>query len=187
MKNNVWYPTACAACLVICLGSATTSSGEPSHEFPPYVGSPGLEAVKTLAGRWTGTVAHVGTDHGDAPNEVHASYEVTSNGSAVIERIFIGTPMEMTSVYYDRGGNLAMTHYCAIANRPTLTLKQQQEKDVLEFAYADGEDLDPRKDMHIHGLTLRVMAEGEIVQEWQGYEGGEPTHKTVLSLKRDDD
>ena len=51
-----------------------------------------------------------------------AEYRVAANGSVVVERNFPDTPKEMISVYHDRGGKLSMTHYCALANQPQMSL-----------------------------------------------------------------
>lgn len=164
---------------IIGLMLTTQSVAEEPHHMPPYQGSSALERVKTLAGDWIG----VKEQPDGSQKEVLVTYRTTSNGSAVVETIFKGTPMEMTSVYFDRKGTLTMTHYCAVANRPTLQLVEEAS-DTLTFDYIDGEEMDPSKDMHIHGLKLEFKSDNEIVQNWTGYEGGEQTHSTVVPLKR---
>lgn len=148
---------------------------------PPHTGSPALEKVKSLAGDWIGKVRHEGLD--EEAKETTASYRVTSNGSAVIETIFEGTPMEMTSVYYDHEGKLTMTHYCAVANRPVLSLVEGSG-EVIKMSFSSGEELDVKKDMHIHGLELKIKDADSIVQTWKGYDGGKETHATILELTR---
>ena len=164
---------------IIGLMISTLAAADSSHEIPPYEGSSALQRIKALAGTWTGMVSHQDGNQKD----VLVTYRTTSNGSAVVETIFKNTPMEMTSVYFDRNGELTMTHYCAVANRPTLKLIDESD-NTLVFNYVAGEEMDPGKDMHIHGLKLEIKSNNEIVQRWHGYEGGKPTHNTVLGLKR---
>ena len=62
----------------------------------PYVGSPQFENMKKLAGTWWGT-----SSTGKEGERVTVKYEIKSAGSAVVETLFLGTPHEMISVYYD--------------------------------------------------------------------------------------
>jgi len=175
MKTSLKLALSISVIVLYC----STAFADAAKMPPPYTGSKALETVKSLAGTWNGTVKHI-----DGKEEkVEVIYKVTSNGSAVIETIFTGTPMEMTSVYFDKDGTLTMTHYCSVANRPELKLTKEGKKS-LSLSYAGGEGLDPKKDMHIHGLDLEIKEDGSIVQNWQGFEGGKQSHTTVLKLNK---
>ena len=172
-------------------------TGNATQPYSPYVGSPAFEFVKSLSGEWTGSVnegasltkkkdKHKKSDKSDSAAQAPAvgvTYRTTSNGHAVVETIFVGTPHEMTSVYYERNGKLAMTHYCAIGNRPTMDLDKETPTSVW-LNYSGGEGLDPAKDMHIHSVSLTLNKDGTLTQTWVGYENGKPTKNTVLSLQR---
>jgi len=166
----------------LVLVSALLFSGhvwaDSSHNMPPYEGSKAFREVKALAGHWTGTAKEEGKDE---PTSV--TYRVTSNGSAVIETIFEDTPMEMTSIYFEENGKLMMTHYCAMANRPTLTLKEEKP-GLLAFDYVDTKGINPKKDTHIHKLALETKPDGSLVQRWTGFQNGTEAPATVLTLKR---
>src|SRR5436189_2634538 len=95
--------------LAVCAAAATAFAGEPSK---PYVGSAEFEKLKTLAGTWQGT-----TDMGKGPMQIQVQYRVVSGGSAVEERLFADTPMEMITIYHDQDGKVALTHYCSLCNR----------------------------------------------------------------------
>ena len=47
-------------------------------------------------------------------DQVAVSYRVTGRGNAVVEPLFAGTPMEMTTVYDKDGWQVVLTHYCAV-------------------------------------------------------------------------
>jgi hypothetical protein len=81
-------------------------------------GSAEFEKMKTLVGTWKGT-----TDIGQGPIEMTVTYRVLAAGSVVEERVFAGTPNEMVTMYFDRDGKLALTHYCMLGNRPAMVLK----------------------------------------------------------------
>ena len=170
--------------LLCCTVPSLVVADTAEHEMPPpYTGSSALEKIKALAGDWTGTVAHGAGPNAGKKEDTTVSYRVTSNGSAVVETIFEGTPMEMTSVYYDRDGKLAMTHYCAVANRPLLSLTKESKSDIV-LSYLSGEELDPKKDMHISGLEIELKGTNQMVQRWKGLENGAVTHSTVVELTR---
>ena len=175
MNLRINMPLNFCVLLLICVNALA----DTPHDLAPYKGSKALERIKELAGEWKGTVTHLDGKKED----VSATYTVTSNGSAVIETIFKGTPMEMTSVYFDQDGKLAMTHYCAVANRPKLSLVKESD-NLISLSYSSGDGLDPKKDMHIHALDLEIKGEGSIIQTWLGYEGGKKSHTTVLRLNK---
>ena len=169
---------------LILISPASLVWAEEGHEMPPvYSGSPAFEKIKSLEGTWVGSVRHEGGPQEGKGDKATVSYRVTSNGSAVIETIMEGTPMEMTSVYYDLDGKLTMTHYCAVANRPVMSLVENTDKKI-KLSFVGGQQLDVEKDMHIHGLELEIEGKDKIVQRWQGYDKGKATHLTVVELQR---
>src|SRR4051812_27448968 len=102
------------AVTVSCLGFVF------AHEHPtPQPRSSELEQVKKLAGTWTGTM--VAPDGKSTP--LTTVYRVTSGGSAVEERLTMGSMEEMVDMYADEGGKVSMTHYCAMGNHPHMLLK----------------------------------------------------------------
>src|SRR6266436_792099 len=80
------------------------NAGEPGKAAP---GSPEFEHLKTLVGTWQGK-----TDMGQGPIDMTVQYRLLAAGSVLEERVFPGTPNEMITMFYDKGGKLALTHYC---------------------------------------------------------------------------
>ena len=144
---------------------------------PPYVGSAEFRRMKSLAGAWEGP------DPMAPDGKTKVVYEVTSNGSAVVERLGPGTPYEMVSVYHDEKGKLAMTHYCAIGNQPRLAL-QSASPDSIKLAFAKDNVINPKKEDHMHSLAITFLGPDQVRQEWGGYKGGKPTKPTVFTLTR---
>jgi hypothetical protein len=103
---------------VVCLslaGLLLAHAGE--DQSAPYTGSKEFERMKQLVGTWEGT-----SDMGKEGEKVRVEYRLTAGGSTLAETLFPGSAEEMVSVYRDRGGKLAMTHYCML---PTAGRRQQ--------------------------------------------------------------
>ena len=167
------------AVLGFVLVSGLGFAGEDMEHMVPYKGSAEFEKIKSLAGNWQGTDTKDGKT---IPVNTH--YAVTSNGSAVVETEFAGTPGEMVTIYYDKKGKLAMTHYCAIGNRPEMDLSVSSEKSLtLDFS-KDNSTIDAKADDHMHSLTIEWQGNDKIVQHWGCYHQGEKNFDTNIELSR---
>lgn len=144
-------------------------------------GKEAFARMKGLAGEWRGTAGKAGAGAGA---EATVTYRVTSAGSAVLETLFPGTDHEMVTVYYLDGGKLALTHYCAMANQPRMLLSRKSTPNELDFDFAGGANINPRKDAHMHSVRLRLVSANAISGEWQGFKGGKPSEVMKFSLTR---
>lgn len=131
---------------------------------PPDNSSAELQRIKSLAGRWVTTTAMFG----GKPQRMYTEYRVTSGGSAVVERIFPGTPQEMLSVYYDDdNGKLAMTHYCIMRNRPNLKLVSSSPDAItMDIAKIDG--MKSKNEPAMGGVTIRFKDANHIETTCKG-------------------
>jgi len=149
---------------VIMLGFISVPRAEDMPQPPPDKSSTELNRIKSLAGRWSSTTSMFGK-----PNEkVYTEFEVTAGGSAVLERIFPGTPHEMVSVYYDdEDGKLAMTHYCIMRNRPTLKLASSKGNTItMDVTKVEG--LKSKDDPSMGPITLRFKDKDHFESTCQG-------------------
>jgi hypothetical protein len=171
--------------LAMCLGLAfalasTTNSRGDHHEMKPYVGSAAFEKMKSLAGTWTGTTLMEGQE---VPSTIE--YRVTSGGSAIVETIFAGTPKEMITVYHDDdNGELSLTHYCMLKNRPELTLLEM-DGDTMKFNLSKACSLHGSNDPHMHSFVLTFDGDDKIVQRWAMWKDGAETMETTVTLNRE--
>ncbi len=149
------------------------------YEMKPYTGSAEFERLKSLAGTWKGTT----TEPDGKKWEGTVEYAVTSNGSAVTEKLFAGTPHEMVSVYHDTKGKLSMTHYCGLGNRPELSLVSSTDNEM-QFVFSNPSEIDPAKEMHMHSLKLTFDGKDKLVQDWKLFKDGSDAGDTVISLSR---
>ena len=162
---------AMAAVLAAALLAGTAEQVKPD-------GKAALERLKQLAGEWRGTVAEDGSPMG-------VVYEVTAGGTAVMERMFPGTPHEMMTLYHLDGGDLVLTHYCAGGNQPRMRLVQSSGTDPLElrFDYAGGTNIDAARDSHMHSARMWLKGPDALESEWTAYAKGKPAgaHRFVAA------
>ena len=150
------------ACVLIAILSPTIHAHD--SQLPPDTSSPELQQIKSLAGRWTSKTSMFGKKD----QRVYTEFEITSAGSAVLEKIFPGTPQEMISVYYDDDhGKLAMTHYCIMRNRPTLKLASSTS-DTINMDVANVSGLKSKKDPSMGGMTMRFKDKNHIETTCKG-------------------
>lgn len=165
------------ATLAILSLAASLRAGDMNHEhMAPPKGSAELERLKSLAGTWEGMTEKVK----DKPTVV--TYAVTGGGSAVEEKIMPGTPMEMTTVYYDEGGKVRLTHYCALGNHPSMKL-DKSDANKLEFSLVDGSIASPAE-MHMHALALTMADKDHLVADWTLFDKGAKKDVKTFNLTR---
>jgi hypothetical protein len=168
---NTKLTSLCTSILIAA--SALLHAGEPQAKKT----SPEFERMKNLVGTWKGK-----TDIGQGPIDLVVSYRLIAAGSVVEERTFAGTPNEMVTMYYDKEGKLALTHYCMMGNRPAMTLKSADAK-ALSFDF-DGEAccIKADKESHMHALTMRFDDADTLTVSCKAMIDGKeaPEHPTTL-------
>lgn len=168
---NTRIPSLSTAILLLAAGwlHANPVSAPPSP-------SPEFERMKSLVGTWKGT-----TDMGQGPVEMTLQYRLLAGGTVLEERSFARTPNEMVTMYYDKDGRLALTHYCVLGNRPGMILKSS-DAETLKFAFDPTCGIDPVKDSHMNALTLRFEDARTIVAVCEAVLDGTrtPGHATTL-------
>ncbi len=168
---NTKITSICASLLLAA--TAVLSAGEPPKPAPS---SPQLEKLKTLAGTWQGKA-----DIGQGPIDMIVQYRVLAAGSVVEERAFPGMPNEMVTMFYDKEGKLALTHYCMLGNRPEMALKAS-DANSLTFDFDSCCGIDPKKETHMHAMTLRFDDANTITTTCKALADGKemPAHDTTL-------
>ena len=174
MKKAIYVLVAGVYLLLI--GLATGFAGE--HSLGPYSGSKEFERIKGLVGIWEGT-----SNMSKEGERVKVEYRLSSGGSSVVETLFPGTPYEMVSVYFDNKGQLTMTHYCALRNQPTMKLQKADTRN-LNFLFAGGTNIDPKKDSYMRSLTITVVNKNQIIEEWTSFKEGKEQETSVFELSR---
>jgi len=165
--------SVCATLLLA--GAAILNAGEIPQPKP---GSPEFERMKTLVGSWKGTV-----DMGQGPIEMVSQYRLIANGTVLEEKVFAGTPNEMLTMYYDKGGKLALTHYCVMGNRPGMLLKASDDKS-LKFDFDKDCGVNPKKESHMNALTIRFDDTDTITATCKAVMDGKEMPEKPTTMKR---
>jgi len=174
MKKGIYALTI--GIYLLFLGLAAPFAGE--HSLGPYSGSKEFERLKELAGVWEGT-----SNMSKEGEKVKVEYRVSSGGSSIVETLFPGTPHEMVSVYFDNGGQLTMTHYCALRNQPRMKL-QKADAQTLNFMFVDGTNINPEKDAYMRSLTIAFVDKNRITEKWTLFREGKEQETSVFELSR---
>ena len=143
---------------------------------PPKPASPEFERMKALVGTWQGKA-----DMGQGPIDMTVQYRLVAGGSVLEEKVFNGTPNEMTTMYYDKNGKLAMTHYCMFGNRPSMLFKSADAKTI-KFDFDKGCGINPKKESHMHALSISFDDADTITTSCKAIMDGKemPEHPTTL-------
>lgn len=161
--------------LVLCAVSVANAGNE--HDHAPVQVSPEFESMKGLVGTWEGKT----TMHGKE-QQLKVIFELTSAGTAIIEKTNPGTPMEMVTVYANSGKNVNATHYCALGNQPQLTLKQSKGNSFT-FEMVGNKGISNKNEMHMHGVTLTLDGD-KLKQEWTSYDKGKKGEVHIFELTK---
>jgi hypothetical protein len=172
MKTTV--TSICA--MLLLAGAVSLQAAEPVQAKK---GSPEFERMKSLVGTWAGRTEMPGQGVVD----LTVQYRLLAGGSILEERCFQGTPNEMVTMYYDQGNKLAMTHYCSIGNRPAMTLASS-DSSSLKFDFDSTCGIDPKKESHMHALTIRFDDADTITAICKAIMDGKETEAHSTTLKR---
>ena len=150
--------------LTVLLSLSLTALLSGSVMAGPVAAPEAFEYLKGLEGKWV-----VQNGKPDAPQW---EFEVTSRGSAIVERLLIGTEKEMTTVYHLDNDRLIGTHYCQMKNQPHI-VAVSKEGDNLNFE-CDGNVTNTKshQEQHMHNVRYKRMGEDvevsmDIVKEGQ--------------------
>ncbi len=166
--------------LLLLLGGSLLGlwSGQALAEHPSQLPMP-FEVVKTLVGTWQGSKQAL-----DGQETIIVEYALTARGTAVIERVFPGTPKEMISIYTQDGHQMVMTHYCLLGNQPRMRTSSPVTGNSITMSYIDGTGMHSLQNKHMHELTLTLIDDRHINQEWTVYENGRETATHSFAFAR---
>ena len=166
--------------LLLVLGGSLWGfwSGQAWAEHPSQLPMP-FELVKTLVGTWQGSKQAL-----DGQETITVEYALTSRGTAVIERMFPGTPKEMVSIYTQDGHEMVMTHYCALGNQPRMKTSSPVTGNSITMSYIDGTGIHSLQDKHMHELTLTLIDDHHINHEWTVFETGRKSGTHTFTFAR---
>jgi hypothetical protein len=146
------------------LGFARTSFAQTAKD--PANAALAFAKLKTLEGKWEAT-----TDKG----KVTTTYQLVSGGTALLERMAIGTSHEMITVYYIDGNRLLLRHYCDAGNQPRMQADSFDSKtNAIDFQFLDATNLANPDAGHMHHAVITFHGPNEVDEDWTFYQGGKP-------------
>jgi hypothetical protein len=160
--------------IAFCAASIAFAGNE--HHTPAKV-SPEFENMKGLLGTWEGKSTMDGKEM-----DVKVTYELTSGGTAIVEKMGPGTPMEMVTIYANNGKKVNATHYCAMGNQPQMTLKSAKGKQFA-FEMVGTAGISNKNEMHMHGVTLTLDG-SKLKQEWTNFKDGKKGEVHAFELTK---
>ena len=113
-------------------------------------------------------------------------FELTSRGGVILERLKVGTPAEMTTVYHLDDGLLIGKHFCQLQNQPTLSAVVSETEGDLHFL-CDGNvgNTKSNDELHMHGVHFQRSDKGLVI--WMDMmKDGEIAFETRYHLQRAD-
>jgi hypothetical protein len=169
---------------VAALTTITAPARADHHEAAPAAATTpagkGLEMLKSLAGRWVGTMGE-----GEKAMPAELVYQVTAGGSAVMVREFPGSPHEMVTLYHLDGDALRLTHYCAAGNQPTMVAREIGDGRLV-FDFVSGTNMDPDTDGYMGRAEITLLPDGRLREAWTFFQGREAGDAHVIVASRAD-
>ncbi len=174
MKSTI-FGIASALLLSACVSTQHRAAADPAESAQAF------EMLKSLAGSWSGT-----SKMGEQTTTVDVSYEVVSAGSVVMERLFVGTPHEMISMYHRDGGRLLMTHYCSQGNQPRMELDSftQSPETMASFSFLDATNWKSPSELVMHNVRLYPIGKDQLGADWVAWVNGKPDHTANFTFSR---
>jgi hypothetical protein len=166
-------------CVVVGLIAASLAACESQPtpaRTPSLIGQAAFDFLKDLEGQWV--------VQGGEEGPFGWEFDVTSRGSVVVERLKVGTPAEMTTVYYLDDAELIAAHYCQLKNRPHLTAVPTEAEGQLHLA-CDGEVGNTRShaELHMHGVHFQRTGDSLLI--WMDmFENGKVAFQASFELVR---
>lgn len=158
-----------------CAATRHETASNPEHSKQAF------EMLKSMAGKWHGTATT-----GAQQFEVDVSYEVVSNGSAVLERLFLGTPHEMITMYHGDGERLLLTHYCSAGNQPRMELVgwNAGAERTASFSFVDATNHPDPAQLVMHDARLTAISEDHFTANWTAWVNGKADHTANFDFRR---
>ncbi len=113
-------------------------------------------------------------------------FDVTSRGNVVVERLKVGTPTEMATVYNIDDGVLLANHFCQLQNQPNLAAVVSNNNGDLYFL-CDGKvgNTKSHDELHMHGVHFQKKDSSLII--WMDmFENGKVAFEIRYELVRVD-
>jgi hypothetical protein len=129
--------------------------------------NPAFEKMKTILGKWEGTLERAG-------KKIHlqTQYRLIGGGVSIVED-WIEDGEEMITVYHNKNGQLNAIHFCALGNAPAFTLSSMRD-DTLTFTFDPICGLNATKERFVTRMVYRIKGDNPTEIYSEGVSDGLP-------------
>ena len=177
--KNIWMKGILALGLLLALGTAQMLRADMDKKPAAPKMPAEFDKLKGLVGTWKGT----GQKGEGKTVKAVSRFELTSGGTAILEKIGEGAEHQMISVYCAENGKLVMTHYCSVGNQPKMSLMKSTDNSLV-FAMKGNAGINSDKDMHMHAMTITWKDANHITEDWSMYSDGKCQGSCPFELTR---
>jgi len=132
--------------------------------------------LKTLVGQW-----EADTDKG----KITSTYELVSNGTALVEHVNAPGEDAMVTVYHLDGSYLVLTHYCIAGNQPHMQAKAfDPASNKISFDFVSAGNLASPGDGHMHSVQVSFIGPDAFKSDWTFYKDGKPAFTEPFQFRR---
>ncbi len=147
--------------LILSTTSTTVKAG-PGNPF---------DKLKALAGEWTGKNAE--------GHPFTVTYEISSGGSILLEKMESSDEPAMLTIYHMDNGDLRLTHYCSAGNQPRMrAVPLSPDAREISFEFVDATNLKGATGGYINSLTVTLQDDDHITQKWGWFGNGKQEYST---------
>ena len=139
-----------------------------------------MSRLTALQGEWM-----MLDEQGEETDVVGASFEVTSAGSTLVERMFPDHPdgYEMLNVYHLDGDRVLMTHYCSAGNQPRLGALTTDDENRLQWQMESITNLADPGDDHMHWAEFVFQGHDRLTTHWKSMVDGELSDEQLVTFE----
>jgi hypothetical protein len=179
-----------ALVLFLAAAAAAQDHSTPPNPAPKSEAEKSFDALKTLAGNWTGPVTVDPPMKGDMEKSgISVSLRVTSRGNALVHEMKgAGTPDDptrydhpVTMLYLDNG-QLNLVHYCDAGNRPHMSGKLSPDGKKVEFDFVDLSG--SNKYGHMYHAVFNFIDANHHTEDWTYMMPGDKPMHAHMDLTR---
>ncbi len=161
--------------MVLCLSLCAFAAAQEMH--PPARSTPAFDQLKSLAGEWEGTNTE------GAKGSV--TYQVVSNGSALMERLRSPEGSEMITMYTLDGDRILVTHYCSAGNQPTMqTPMANVATGKYDFSFLRVSGTKSPDEGHMVSLSVTIPDKDHLKQVWTFDDHGKSMVETLTYTRK---
>jgi hypothetical protein len=89
----------------------------------------------------------------------------------------------MVTMYYEKDGKLALTHYCVLGNRPAMVLNSSDANSI-KFDFDKNCGINPSKEPHMHAMKLVFNDANTLTASCRAIMDGKELPEKPTTLKR---